>query len=213
MSSEEVRWLRRQLRITQVLGLLSVSAFAIAAARPGDDVMRTRGIIIEDGNGVPKVLIGAPVPHVPGRRSDVTTSIIFRDEGNHDRVILGQQPDPVIDGKIVKRRDASWGINLFNRAGDERGGIANFDNDTSAISLDRATGDAIGMLVDEKSDFAGLLLNYKSARTGSYAPAVQIGTKDRRLIGNLWNHNGEPAGSLMTVEKGPAILSTGEAKE
>ncbi|WP_375244920.1 hypothetical protein [Sphingomonas parapaucimobilis] len=213
MSSEEIKGLKRQLRVTQVMALLSLSAFAIAATRPVSDIVRAKGIIIEDGNGVPKILIGAPIPLVPGRRSDVTTSIVFRDGGNHDRVILGQQPDPVIHGEVVKRRDAGWGMNLFNKAGDERGGMANFDNDTSAISLDRATGDAIGMLVDEKGGFSGFLLNYKSASAGSYAPAFQIGTKDNKFVGKLWNYDGEPAGSIVAGSRGPAILSTKEVKE
>ena len=59
----------------------------------------------------------------------------------------------MIGGKVLPRIGSSWGIGLFNSSGDERGGLVNFDQGRSAIALDRASGDGIGMIVDEKQDF------------------------------------------------------------
>ena len=212
MSNCELVSLRRQVRIFQVLCAGCLGAFLLAAVRPASEVIHAKGIVIEDAGGHPRLLMGAPVPLIEGRRSDVTTSIVMRDAAGHDRVIVGEEPNPMIGGKVLPRIGASWGIGLFNSSGDERGGLVNFDQGRSAIALDRASGDGIGLLVDEKENFARLLINYDSGKVGSYKSAVQFGTAGRRLVGNISNFDGGPAGSVTAGAGGPAITSRSEAK-
>ena len=212
MSQHEVVSLRRQVRVLQTLCIGCIGVTLIAATRPADQVLRARGIIIEDESGHPRLLMGAPVPRVADRRSDVTTSIVARDVGGHDRVIFGEQPDPIINGKVMRRIGSSWGMTIYNTAGDERGGFANFDQGRSTVALDRAAGDGIAMMVDEKGDFAGVLLNYNSGKVGSYKPAVQIGTVGSRFIGNISNFDDSTAGSIKAGNDGPAIISRSEAR-
>ena len=212
MSDSEIASLRRQVRLLQVICAGCLGVCLLAAAQPASEVIHAKGIVIEDAGGRPRLLIGAPVPLIQGRRSDVTTSIVVRDSAGHDRVILGEEPNPIVGGKILPRIGSSWGIGLFNSSGDERGGLVNFDQGRSAIALDRASGDGIGMLVDEKENFAGLLMNYDSEKIGIYKSAVQFGTKGRRLTGNISNFNGDPAGSIIAGAGGPAITSRLETK-
>lgn len=112
------------------------------------DLIRTRGIVIEDADGKPRILIGAPVPMVPGRiRTDTSqvseiwasrfgqrkdwfmdlyqtyqhgaNGIILLDENGHDRVAIGS---PVPDPWFGKRIGASTGMTLLDEEGLERSG-------------------------------------------------------------------------------------------
>ena len=51
-------------------------------------ILRAKGLIIEDGDGRARILLGAPFPKVPERsRQDApTTSMIFLDQEGHDRL-------------------------------------------------------------------------------------------------------------------------------
>jgi hypothetical protein len=112
------------------------------------ELIRTRGIVIEDTQGKPRILIGAPVPAVQGRiRTDTArvreiwgsrfapkedwfmdlyqtyqhggNGIILLDENGHDRVAIGS---PVPDPWFGKRIGASTGITLLDEVGLERSG-------------------------------------------------------------------------------------------
>lgn len=65
-----------------------------------DAVLRIRGLVIEDASGHDRILIGAPVPGVNGRkRQDDTVGVIVLGENGNDRVVLGAPlPAPHIGG-------------------------------------------------------------------------------------------------------------------
>jgi hypothetical protein len=51
-----------------------------------------------------------------------------------------------------------------------------------AFALDRAIGDAIGLLVDDKSGFAGMVVNYDSGKLGTYSGALRVGTSGSHVL-------------------------------
>jgi hypothetical protein len=205
--TDEIASLRRQVRWLQG-GMLALFGLGLIAAAPiTREVIRTKGIIIEDDQGHDRILIGAPAPGVAGRRKDVTTSMVFRSATGADRVIVGEQPNPVAGGKVYPRISPAWGLTLYNSSGNERGGLANLDIGRSSLSLDRSTADAIGMMVDEKSGFAGLIMNYEGGQIGKYPTAIQMGTVGSKAFIQASNMDGSPAGAMIAGASGRAKLA------
>lgn len=200
----QVAGLRRQVRWLQC-GMLIVFAMGMVAAAPiTQEVIRTKGLIIVDDQGRDRILIGAPVPKVPGRRDDVTTSMVFRSQTGADRVIVGEGPSPIINGKIYPRMSPGWGVTLYSKAGDERGGLVNMDVGRSALALDRATGDAVGVMVDEGSGWAGLVVNYDGGKLGATPTAIQMGAQGSQSFLQASNFDGSAAGALIAGQAGRA---------
>jgi hypothetical protein len=148
--------LERRLKTFQlaaVLAALSLIAFACASlpnppdrvAEPGN-VLRVRGIIIEDEAGRERILIGAPIPAATHRvRTDPVRvreawaarmggdrymgwyegyrhsmhGILVLDENGYDRIMIG---DSVPDPNIGKRIAPSTGIIINDETGFERSG-------------------------------------------------------------------------------------------
>lgn len=114
-----------------------------AHAADSSKILRARGLIIEDVSGRPRILLGAPVPKVKGRkRSDEATGLIVLGEGGADRVaVASPTPDPQIQGKVSKRIGSDSGLVIDDNEGNERGGIGVLDNDGRGVAcLDYASG-------------------------------------------------------------------------
>jgi hypothetical protein len=205
--SQQVRSLKRQVRTLQA-GMLLLACTVLLAAMPGArDVIRTKGLIVVDSQGHERILLGAPVPSVTGRIVAPTESLVFRSESGADRVILGESPSPVIHGQVYPRVGKAWGMVLANPAGDERGGVSYLDSGRVAFALDRPTGDAIGLLVDDKTGFAGMLVNYDSGKLGIYSGALRVGTSGSHVLVEATNVDGSPAGALTAGAGGRAVIS------
>src|SRR5260221_13393583 len=99
MDIEQIlRRLERRLRYTQVglagtililiavaAGWLSLPSTAIRDA----NVLHTRGLVIEDAGGHPRLLLGAPVHNIPGRRRlEDVNGIVLLGENGADRVLI-----------------------------------------------------------------------------------------------------------------------------
>jgi hypothetical protein len=176
--------LERQVR-GQRLALAAaalVAAGALLAAfappsRPPADLIEARAIRILDAAGRPRILIGAPPP-VQGRlRTDAqTASIVVLGPDGADRLVLGEEPNPRIAGTTYPRIAPAYGLVLHDQSGSERGGVGYFDNGRGVISLDRAGGDAVALIANDRTGFAGLTVNYDNP-VGSYAEGVRIGTR------------------------------------
>jgi hypothetical protein len=152
-----IKRVEQRLRLFQVvtaLGAIVLSAAIFLALRPNlrnyrpRDVLRVRGLIIEDDRGRERVLIGAPVPNVAGRkRQDDTVGLIVLGENGADRVALAAPgPDPQINGHVSKRIGTDAGLLVDDSEGNERGGFGVLDNDSRVIfGLDypRGMGEAI----------------------------------------------------------------------
>lgn len=177
-----------RLRILVIIALIAVIALAVmsfmrkpdATSKP-DPILRAQGLVITDSQGHDRILIGAPVPASKDRmrKDDVSDSIIFLGNTGADRLALGQLPTLHINGKTQKRMgsDDNYGITLYDLKGNERGGMA-FIMGTGRVglALDRAEPpyDAIGMMVDDKSDFAGMYINYSDPKARD--SAIELGS-------------------------------------
>ena len=130
--SEEID-LRRENRLLRGMVLLSLAISGIAlfrssepprtsvhAADKKDDVLRVRGLIVEDANGVERVRLGAPLP------------------------------DPVgTDGKRHPRRGVISGLLISDAKGTERGGYVTADaSDEAFLSLDSRKGQEVLFLAN-----------------------------------------------------------------
>jgi len=144
--------LTRAIRWLQAYAALLTIALVVLFFRSGtsaDDVLRTRGLIIEDEAGRERILIGAPIPEAANRvRTDearvrevwasryedgeaymgyyqdynhAANGIVILSEDGFDRVVLG---DPAPDPNIGKRIAPSTGLVINDAEGFERTGYS-----------------------------------------------------------------------------------------
>jgi hypothetical protein len=172
-----MRSIRRLQFCCAALAVVCTLLIATGFRQQTPDIIRARGIIIEDSSGRARILIGSPVPltrdrlrtdtarvrEIWGRRFPVpasymdayrsyrhsTNGIVVLDSAGVDRVVLG---DPVPDLNIGKRLAPSTGFVLNDAAGFERGGFGVLTvngKDRVVLGLDRRTGDAVSLVVDD----------------------------------------------------------------
>ncbi|PJJ60283.1 hypothetical protein [Hymenobacter chitinivorans] len=166
---------QRLLGILGGLALLAAALSSFVAARP--PYLHVRGITVEDAAGKARILIGAPAETAGRRRKDAgTASLVVLGPKGQDRLILGEAPNPVLQGKVYPRIAASYGLTIHDSTGQERGGMSFLDNGRGVIALDRHNQDAVELIVNDKTGFAGLTMNYERP-FGQYKEAVRIGTK------------------------------------
>jgi hypothetical protein len=179
--------LQRQIgwsRGIAILALLGVIALAVAwfvtAHGQRDGILRTQGIVVSDAQGHDRILIGAPAIATVKSTSEYghTNSIVFLNQNGAYHLALGQTPAPVVNGKALvhngkalKRigNDDYYGVTLYDTHGSERGGMGFIGGANRAVvALDRPwpSADAIGLIVDDKSGFAGLGVNYANGNSG-----------------------------------------------
>jgi len=123
-----------------------VSTALTAKHEKKQDILRARGLIIEDSLGRERILIGAPTPFAKNRVRTNTkrameawekyfakgyrefykdynhqaNGIIILDENGFDKVAIG---DPTPDPNIGKRIGPASGIDFYDQLGFERGGL------------------------------------------------------------------------------------------
>lgn len=205
---QDVISLRRQTRLLQCgLVVAIVGLLTVALPRTGD-VLRARGLVIEDGAGRQRIVLGASGPDDTRETTRSVATLVFKSETGRDRVVIGQEPDPNLGGKVYRRVAPGWGMLVNAADGTERGGFSDLDGRGASISLDRPTGDALGMLVDETSGLSALVLNYDNGgRPGSYPTAFEVGTQGNRAFAEASNRDGTSAGSLLASGVGRVTLS------
>jgi|SRR5690606_6270386 len=133
--------------------------------------------------------------------------INIKDKTGKNRIVISNMdniPPPIINGKTFQRAVNPAGIIFYDKQGDERGGIAITDNETTnlnAIALDYQNADAIGILAqDNKEDSyfkAGLIINDKDL---SGKPGHNI----NRI--NLVTENGNAALIMKDANEVPRII-------
>jgi hypothetical protein len=178
------------LQLAVVCGLcVALTEQRRVEAASGPSVLRAKGLVIEDSQGRARVLLGSPLPMVPERiRQDATTtSMVFLDEQGHDRLTLGEEPEPQVAGKVsptMHRIAPGFGVVIHDGKGDERGTYGWLGNGRALITLDRPGLDAWAAVVDDKTGFAGMRVEYPPdvARDSN---AIEIGTKGRRAFVRL----------------------------
>lgn len=205
-------WIRLQrevarLRALVIIALLAVIALAAASllrkqdtpTKP-DTILRAQGLVITDAQGHDRILIGAPVPASKDRtrKDDASDGIIFLGKTGADRLALGQTPTLHIDGKTYKRRgdDDNYGMTLYDTKGSERGGMAFMGTGRVGLALDRATPpyEAIGLMVDDTENFAGMYINYGDPKAKD--SAIELGTDANSVHIQLTGKDGLPRAKL-----------------
>jgi hypothetical protein len=133
-----------------VVMLRTISASAGESAR----VIRTRGIVIEDNQGRPRLLLGAPIPDIKGRKrhDDLTNGIVLLEESGTDRLIVGDALAPQIAGKVALRKgtEQASGFWINDSNGNERGGYITTGDD-ALLTLDYRKSDAFHLTASADS--------------------------------------------------------------
>lgn len=181
-----------------------VAGFSKANSAQGKqaDVLRLRGLIIEDEQGRPRLLLGAPAPKVVGRnRSEPVDGMVLLGPNGADRVVIAYPGlEPQILGKVEKRSIAvpSAGLIINDSNGNERAGFGVSDDGTRvSLGLDYADRDAMGLVVSPNfSGFAAFARN--GERTDQITLAV---LKDGTSMFKLADSNGDEQ-IMMEARKG-----------
>ncbi len=204
---------RRQIALSILSAGLAVG-LALASAKifpnrvsaaESPSVLHLKGLVIEDGQGRARILLGAPFPAVPDRvrQDDTTTAMLFLDEQGHDRFSIGEKMTPQIDGAVptnFHKPGTGYGLTLFDQLGDERGSMGFLSNGSTVsravFSLDRPKGDAIGAIVDDTSGYAGLVAMYPPRAIGVEATAILLGTQGNKGYLSMQDTRNLPSASL-----------------
>src|SRR5947209_18564017 len=89
----------RLICLLEAIALLTVAAGTFLMghvhASSGPEILRVRGLVIEDAEGRPRALLGAPFPRVQGRK--------LLDEGSNELVLLNEVgTNRQIGGIVIK---------------------------------------------------------------------------------------------------------------
>lgn len=191
---------RRTESLAVLCGLLLLSLAAVvltvftsrvkAAEETG--VLRVKGLIVEDNHGRARILVGAPFPKTSDRlrQDDSSAALVFLDQQGHDRFLVGETIPAQIDGNVPENfhrmgQSAAYGATIFDTAGNERGGIGFLSNGSTVnravMALDRPGEDAIGMMVDDKTGYAGLGVSYPP-EVGKWTTGLILGTQGNKAF-------------------------------
>ena len=171
----------KQLRIAMLTGGILMLIFVVSSftrAQERNDIIRTRGIVIEDSAGRDRILIGAPIPSSPNRvRTDTNLvrkywgkkynntdqfmkwykdyyhggiGMVVMNENGFDRVAIG---DKLADPNSGKRMFEAAGVMWNDKEGWEMGGAGvNTTKDgeaRSVIGVDDRDGEAVHLVALE----------------------------------------------------------------
>jgi hypothetical protein len=103
---------------------------------------------------------------------------------------------------------------IYDKKGDERGGMGTFDSGKAVVVLDRARpdSDGVALLADDQSDFVGITANHRQ-REGGYVQAIALGVQQGSIFFNLDDPTGKRRLSLSLPSSGDPkflILPVGE---
>jgi hypothetical protein len=208
-SIDEVRFgrLHRQLRFCQcglgltlgLIGVMALTAMRNSTAQAGmpPDVLRVRGLIIEDAQGRARILLGAPIPKTRDRkRQDDATGMIVLGENGADRVSVGAPtPDPQVTGRgVLKRIAKGAGMQIHDLDGNERGGFTYMDNGRISIGMDYPAREAVSLFLMPEG-LAGLLIAGQEGRTWERAGLI-LNNKTGSVVLKLSDTNSQERAML-----------------
>jgi hypothetical protein len=165
------------------VGVVLVSAWTWQSKSETVDILRARQIVIVDEKGRERILLGAPVPKVAGRkRQDDATGMLVLGEDGADRVAVGYAPDPQYQGKVVKRISPQAGITFNDKTGAERGGFGVFDDGSVHLGLDYPTGrEAVSLFAGDSGVYSGLLVASDN-KGGAERAGIVVNNKSGRVV-------------------------------
>lgn len=199
------------LRVYCAVLTLALTTFIFIASAPqgkGDEIVRTKGIVIVDDHGRDRILIGAPVP-VSGHRirsgferakkawggrfpsfdwykglDNSSNGMIILDERGYDRIAIGA---PVPDPNIGRRISPSMGIALNDSEGFERAGFGYFpENNRIVLGLDSPNGsEGVTMSILEDGSTGVSLMSGNERTYLGIAPANSMVTNQPEPLNGL----------------------------
>jgi hypothetical protein len=159
---DRIEQLEKRLRLTWgVIFVIVVTAIVIYIKNSQTDgVLRVKGVIIEDDEGRERILMGTPIPNVPGRvRKDSTDGILILNDEGVDRISIGSPVvNPQVKGKVYRRFSPHTGIAFNANDGDERGALGITDQDQVLLGLDREGAEGAVLFV-QPNGVSGLRIN------------------------------------------------------
>jgi hypothetical protein len=164
-SQNRLSRMQRQLHLTQGLAFICLIGLVIESrgftrpiavqAQVQDEYLRVRGITIEDAQGRPRILLGAPISKVEGRTDQIDIyGMIVIGENGVDRVIVCY-PLP----GVGRKGEAAGGVLLNDARGGERGGYVADDNGEVVLTLDGTKDEAIKLGVDPTKPMSWIAIN------------------------------------------------------
>jgi len=202
------RTIRWQRLILGAMGLGGAAALLMALAPASPGTIDARAIRIVDASGKPRILIGAAPPTEGRQRKDAqTASIVVLGPDGADRLVLGEEPPVLVDGKTYPRIASAYGLLIHDAKGNERGGFSFLDNGRAILSLDRPGGDAVLLTANDKTGFAGLVVNYQNP-LGKYAEGLRMGTQADTVWLSLQDRaEGERARLAVAGKAAPKLIT------
>jgi len=202
------RTVRRQRLALGAMVLAGAAALLTAFAPAAPGTIEAQAIRIVDATGKPRILIGAPPPREGRQRQDAqTASIVVLGPDGADRLILGEEPSVLVAGKAYPRIASAYGLLIHDAKGNERGGFAFLDNGRAVMSLDRPGGDAVLLTANDKTGFAGLVVNYQNP-LGKYAEGLRMGTSADTVWLSLQDRaEGERARLAVEGKDAPKLIA------
>ena len=210
---------RRVALVTGLCCLLAILLIQEVEFRPHSvyadaptTILHAKGLVIEDAQGHARILLGAPFPQLRDRlrQDETSTAMVFLDEAGHDRFLVGETIAAQIDGKVPPQfqrmgKSSGYAATIFDSEGNERGGMGFLANGSTVsravVALDRPGADAIGMMVDDKTGYAGLGAEY-APDVAKWSTGVLLGTQGRRAFITLKDLHDTPR---ATFEIGPEL--------
>ena len=144
-----IKSLEKTTRIqTLIIIVLSVTMIGLYVSpiltSSNKDIIYTRGIVIEDENGKPRMAMGFPIENTNRLRTDTLNGLVFMDENGMDRIHLGQHGKLYLGEKYLDRLNDGWSLFFNDSNGEERSGYGFSDDDNS-----------VGLGMDYGGEFGG----------------------------------------------------------
>ncbi len=208
---DPIKSLQKQVRQLRILLISIASVFAlfllVSFATGKNDIIRTKGIIVEDSNGKPFIMMGSPIPQEKLRdRKDPLAGLVFLDDKGIDRLYMGKDGKLQMGGELVDRNSEGWSYIINDTVGDERGGFGfSDDEDRIGLGLDYGGKDGLeAIYLNASQEGAYILINANVAKgvrdrivlwhdTPNDLTQIKVGDKlsDDRLL--LKASGGKPA--------------------
>jgi len=133
---DRYRSLRRQIQILALGWVILAGAIAFHwfsnTYESGSDILRAKGLVIEDARGNPRLLLGYPLPEINGRlRTDTLEGLVMLDESGMDRIHLGKHGKLYLGEKYHDRDNDGYSLFFNDQKGEERSGYGFSDSDNS----------------------------------------------------------------------------------
>jgi hypothetical protein len=157
--------LERQVKSMRlaILGLviILVAVFTMALKQDNPDkILRAQGLIIEDADGQPRILVGAPFPEVKERkRTDRTDGLVLMDKKGIDRLTFGYPTlSPQVKGEVSKRINTQTGMVINDTDGNERTGYGVTEEGHVILGMDYESREALVLVVNPEG-YTGMIIN------------------------------------------------------